>query len=126
MLASLSDREHEVYSAVAIVHDACEIVTLSVTCVRFAAISPTQAAAYWNSGEPADKAGRYGIQGLGAVFLREIRGPSCGVGGMPPHETTALLQTIGIKPLYSSTHETTNTAQHLDAPAAARTRHERH
>src|SRR3546814_3138851 len=34
MLASLSDREHEVYSAVAIVHDACEIVTLSVTCVR--------------------------------------------------------------------------------------------
>src|SRR3546814_12733415 len=63
MLASLSDREHEVYSAVAIVHDACEIVTLSVTCVRFAAISPTQAAAYWNSGEPADKAGSYGKNG---------------------------------------------------------------
>src|SRR3546814_19253018 len=83
MLASLSDREHEVYSAVAIVHDACEIVPLSVTCVRFAAISPTQSAAYWNSGTPADNAGSYGIQGPGAVFVRAISGSYRRVVGPP-------------------------------------------
>src|SRR3546814_20053335 len=109
MLASLSDREHEVYSAVAIVHDACEIVTLSVTCVRFAAISPTQAAAYWNSGEPADKAGSYGIQGLGAVFVRALRGSYSGVVGLPLHEPASLLKQFGHAPLSQSPHHPTNT-----------------
>lgn len=99
MLAALSDREHEVYSAVAIVHDACEAVALSVTRVRFGMISPSQAAAYWASGEPADKAGSYGIQGLAASFVREIHGSYSGVVGLPLHETAALLKQFGIEPL---------------------------
>lgn len=99
MLATLSDREHEVYSAVAIVHDACEALSLSVTRVRFAPISPSQAVAYWDSGEPADKAGSYGIQGLGAVFVREIHGSYSGVVGLPIHETAMLLKQFGIEPL---------------------------
>ncbi|NGY05967.1 Maf family protein [Solimonas terrae] len=100
MLAALSDREHEVYSAAAVVHDACEAVALSVTRVRFAAIAPAQAAAYWASGEPADKAGSYGIQGLGALFVTEISGSYSGVVGLPLFETAALLKQFGIEPLF--------------------------
>lgn len=105
MLVSLSDREHEVYSAVAIVHDACEVVTLSVTRVHFGVISPSQAAAYWDCGEPADKAGGYGIQGFGAVFVREIQGSYSGVVGLPLYETAALLKQFGIEPLSPFPHE---------------------
>lgn len=97
MLAALSDREHQVYSAVAMVHAQREAVVLSVTRVVFAAITPAQAAAYWHSGEPADKAGAYGIQGLGAQFVREIQGSYSGVVGLPLYETCALLKTFDIE-----------------------------
>lgn len=97
MLAALSDREHQVYSAVAMVHAQREAVVLSVTRVVFAAITPAQAAAYWHSGEPADKAGAYGIQGLGAQFVREIQGSYSGVVGLPLYETCSLLKTFDIQ-----------------------------
>lgn len=99
MLAALSDREHAVYSAVAVVQGAREISRLSVTQVRFGPIAPVTAAAYWASGEPADKAGAYGIQGLGAQFVREIRGSYSGVVGLPLYETVELLRAFGIAPL---------------------------
>lgn len=102
MLAALADREHEVYSAVAIVHAQREQVVLSVTRVAFGPVTPAQAAAYWASGEPADKAGGYGIQGLGALFVREIRGSYSGVVGLPLFETGALLKQFGIEPLSHS------------------------
>ena len=98
MLAALSGREHEVYSAVAVVHGEQEGLVLSVTRVVFGTITPAQAAAYWASGEPADKAGAYGIQGLGAQFVREIHGSYSGVVGLPLHETAALLKQFGITP----------------------------
>nr|WP_206370594.1 Maf family protein [Solimonas marina] len=99
MLAALSDREHEVYSSVALVSGAREAVTLSITRVVFGPISPAQATAYWASGEPADKAGAYGIQGLGAQFVREIHGSYSGVVGLPLYETCALLKQFAIDPL---------------------------
>lgn len=96
MLALLSDREHEVYSAVAMVQGARIETALSVTAVRFGPIAPEQAAAYWASGEPADKAGAYGIQGRGAMFVREIKGSYSGVVGLPLYETVILLREFGI------------------------------
>lgn len=99
MLAALSGREHEVYSAVSLVCGAQHAQTLSVTRVRFGAITPAQAAAYWDRGEPADKAGAYGIQGLGAVFVQAITGSYSGVVGLPLYETVALLREFGIEPL---------------------------
>ncbi|MFT4047278.1 MAG: Maf family protein [Solimonas sp.] len=99
MLAALSDREHEVYSAVAVVRGEQEGLALSVTRVAFGVITPAQAAAYWASGEPADKAGAYGIQGLGAQFVRGIRGSYSGVVGLPLYETTTLLKQFGIETL---------------------------
>lgn len=98
ILASLSNREHEVYSAVAMILGDRAAVALSVTRVCFGEITPQAAAAYWATGEPADKAGAYGIQGLGAQFVREIHGSYSGVVGLPLYETCQLLAQFGILP----------------------------
>jgi septum formation protein len=98
MLAALSDRWHEVYSAVAIVHGTrCES-RLSVTRVRFGRIAPEEAQDYWNGGEPADKAGAYAIQGYAARWVRAIEGSYSGVVGLPLYETCELLEQFGIRP----------------------------
>lgn len=102
MLLRLSGRRHQVYSAVALVQGPHEAVRLSVTDVEFGAVTRAQAEAYWNSGEPADKAGAYGIQGLGAAFVREIRGSYSGVVGLPLYETCELLHEFGIDVLAST------------------------
>lgn len=99
ILAALSNREHEVYSAVAMVQGERADVMLSVTRVKFGFIAPDAAARYWDSGEPADKAGAYGIQGLGAQFVKGITGSYSGVVGLPLFETTELLQRFGIHTL---------------------------
>lgn len=99
ILAALSNREHEVYSAVAMVQRARAEVALSVTRVSFGQVTPEAAARYWESGEPADKAGAYGIQGLGARFVKGISGSYSGVVGLPLFETTELLLNFGIRTL---------------------------
>jgi len=96
MLARLSDRTHEVFSGVAVVLDGRAEAALSVTQVTFGAITPAQARAYWDTGEPADKAGAYAIQGFGAQFVREIHGSYSGVVGLPLYETLDLLQRFGV------------------------------
>ena len=99
MLRRLSGRTHEVYSAISVLlGDRCEDA-LSVTRVVFGEISAAQADAYWASGEPCDKAGGYGIQGLGAIFVERIEGSYSGVMGLPLFETAALLARFGVKPL---------------------------
>ena len=99
MLAALSDREHEVYSAVAMVQGERAEVMLSVTRVAFGRITAEAASSYWESGEPADKAGAYGIQGIGAQFVKGISGSYSGVVGLPLFETTELLLRFGIHTL---------------------------
>lgn len=98
MLRQLSDRAHEVYSAVAVVADGRAETALSVTQVSFGPISEQAAQDYWDSGEPADKAGAYAIQGLGAQFVKEIRGSYSGVVGLPLYETLGLLRRFGVHP----------------------------
>ncbi|MEJ2529864.1 MAG: Maf family protein, partial [Gammaproteobacteria bacterium] len=67
--------------------------------VTFCHVAPEQALAYWNSTEPADKAGGYGIQGLGSLFISKIEGSFSGVMGLPLFETAQLLRQAGIDPL---------------------------
>ncbi|TXH06389.1 MAG: septum formation inhibitor Maf [Nevskiaceae bacterium] len=98
MLAALSGRRHQVYSAVALVQGAREALSLSVTEVEFGRIDTEAAQRYWDSGEPADKAGAYGIQGLGAQFVKAIHGSYSGVVGLPLYETVQLLQQFHIHP----------------------------
>jgi len=97
MLARLSGRGHEVCSAVAVIAGARVETALSVTRVEFGPISPVQAAAYWDSGEPADKAGAYAIQGHAARWVRRIEGSYSGVVGLPLYETCELLRRIGVE-----------------------------
>ncbi|MGB1560526.1 MAG: Maf family protein [Sinimarinibacterium flocculans] len=96
LLLRLSGRAHEVYSAVALVHGDREAVRLSVSEVEFGPVTPQAAAAYWDTGEPADKAGGYAIQGLGAAFVRGIRGSYSGIVGLPIFETCELLRASGV------------------------------
>lgn len=98
MLCRLGGREHQVYSAVALVSGTREETALSVTQVSFGPVSEAAARAYWDSGEPADKAGAYAIQGLGAQFVKEIRGSYSGVVGLPLYETLELLRRVGVQP----------------------------
>ena len=94
MLAALSGREHQVFTGVALAVPATDEVleALSETTVRMRRISPDEAEAYWQSGEPQGKAGAYAIQGRGAVFIEHIAGSYTGVMGLPLFETACLLQ----------------------------------
>jgi septum formation protein len=98
MLALLSGRSHEVLSAVALVGVQGAQSRLSRTEVRFRRIEPLEAAAYWASGEPRDKAGGYAIQGRAAAFVESISGSYTGVVGLPLFETAQLLWAVGIAP----------------------------
>ncbi|MBT6208719.1 MAG: hypothetical protein HOI35_01685, partial [Woeseia sp.] len=72
---------------------------ISTTAVVFRDIHPDQAVAYWQSGEPVDKAGGYAIQGLGGMFVTGIEGSYSGVVGLPVFETVKLLEVAGIRAL---------------------------
>lgn len=100
MLQRLSGRTHTVHTAVAVVCDAGteerRATALTVTEVTFGVISRAQAAAYWATGEPADKAGAYAVQGGAARWVREIRGSYTGVVGLPLYETLELLARFGV------------------------------
>lgn len=96
MLGRLAGREHEVLSAVALVHEGGSDVQLSRSRVRFRAIDAAEIDRYWASGEPRDKAGAYAIQGLGAVFVEALSGSYSGVMGLPLFETATLLVAAGV------------------------------
>ncbi|MBV8656809.1 MAG: septum formation inhibitor Maf [Burkholderiales bacterium] len=95
MLRRLSGRTHEVLTGVAISDGARTEVAISTSVVRFRNLSDTEIAAYVASGEPMDKAGAYGAQGLGAVLIAELSGSFSGVVGLPLTETMQLLQGFG-------------------------------
>jgi septum formation protein len=96
MLMQLAGREHEVLTAIAVLDaERCESRVVR-SLVRFRNISGEEAAAYWASREPCDKAGGYGIQGLGAVFVAGLNGSYSAVVGLPLCETAELLGYFGI------------------------------
>ena len=96
MLGQLSGRTHEVLTAVALANSNEVTVCLSVSTVRFRGLSPEECAAYWDTGEPRDKAGGYAIQGAAAVFIEALSGSYSGVMGLPLFETGELLRAAGV------------------------------
>ena len=96
ILAMLSGRSHQVMTAIAVVKDGQSEVRTVVTDVTFCVLSEAQIRAYIATGEPADKAGAYGIQGKGAVLVAAIHGSYSNVVGLPLTETAALLQAFGV------------------------------
>lgn len=96
-LTLLSGRSHKVLSAVAVFDGALCETALASTEVFFRPISVAEMARYWQTGEPLDKAGGYGIQGLGAVFVESISGSYSNVVGLPLEKTVQLLNSFGIE-----------------------------
>ena len=96
MLSALAGRDHQVMTVVAVTDGDRQESRLSITRVLFNPLSEEQIARYWETGEPRDKAGAYGVQGLGAVFVRELQGSYSGVVGLPIAETVDLLDCFGV------------------------------
>ena len=96
MLALLSGRSHEVLTAVALVKGEQQRQTLVKTEVGFKTLSQAEIDWYWHSGEPADKAGAYAIQGIGGQFVLHIKGSYSAVVGLPLYETRQLLSEMGM------------------------------
>lgn len=104
ILRQLSGKTHQVMTAVCILINRpednnstpdifCKVVTTEVT---FKGISDKQIEAYWQSGEPQDKAGSYGIQGFGATFVERIQGSYSAVVGLPLSEVAEMLSIAGV------------------------------
>jgi septum formation protein len=102
-LRRLAGRSHEVRTAVVLASNAARKpqfhAAVSVSQVRFSALSDEQIRAYCRTGEPFDKAGGYAIQGGAAAFIEHIEGSYSGVMGLPLFETSQLLRHAALGPL---------------------------
>ena len=96
MLSSMSGHWHDILSAVAISYNGKTEVSLNRNRVLFRQLSSTEIEAYWQTGEPQDKAGAYAVQGLAATFIERIEGSYSGIMGLPIFETADLLKKIKI------------------------------
>ncbi len=83
MLSSLSGRSHFVYTGVAVISGDYKDARFEKTEVFFKALTPGEINRYIATGEPMDKAGAYGVQGRGSVFISGIRGDYFNVVGLP-------------------------------------------
>lgn len=92
MMHRLSGRQHQVHTAVAVIKGQHQRSVVVTTDVNFCSLSEDMIDAYWLSGEPTDKAGGYGIQGIGGKFVTRIEGSYSAVVGLPLYETDQLLQ----------------------------------
>lgn len=97
MLKQLSGSVHHVYTAVAVKFYDTLKEALSVTEVRFRALTDDEIRRYVASGDPLDKAGAYGIQGKASMFIESISGSYTGVVGLPMFETAQLLGQFGFQ-----------------------------
>ncbi|NND65432.1 MAG: septum formation inhibitor Maf [Gammaproteobacteria bacterium] len=97
MWQSLSANTHQVFTGVAVAMGGNIEQQVCCTAVTFRALSEDDMTRYWASGEPQDKAGGYGIQGKGALFVSHIEGSYSNVVGLPLFETGQLLSQAGIE-----------------------------
>lgn len=98
MLSSLSGNTHKVYSGICLINTYDDTVVTDCDCteVKFSELSLRQIRNYINSGEPMDKAGAYGIQGLGGAFVEGIKGCYYNVMGLPLNKLYKALENYDI------------------------------
>lgn len=96
-LRRLSGKEHEVRTAVCVGTDVDNLLMrVSISTVRFKALTETEIRSYVRMAQPYDKAGGYGIQGLAGAFISEIHGSYSGIMGLPVFEACELLKSFGL------------------------------
>ncbi|HLR43482.1 MAG TPA: Maf family protein [Pseudogracilibacillus sp.] len=100
MIRSLSDTTHHVYTGVSIRSAEDEYVFVEKTAVSFWKLSDEEIEQYIETKDPYDKAGAYGIQSLGAAFVKEIQGDYYNVVGLPLSRTVRALKKFGFKHYY--------------------------
>ncbi|MDQ0208006.1 Maf family protein [Alkalicoccobacillus murimartini] len=100
MLQTLSGRNHQVLSGVTILSSENMISFYNETNVSMYELSPKEIDRYLATGEPFDKAGSYGIQGIGATLVHSIQGDYYSVMGLPLAQTTRALSAFSIYPTY--------------------------
>jgi len=98
MLARLSGRTHEVLTGVVVSGGGCEVADVVTTRVRFRELTADEIAWYVATGEPHDKAGAYGVQGLAGRFVDAVEGSYTNVVGLPVRAVRALLASQGVTP----------------------------
>jgi len=91
---ALSGNKHKVMTAVSLLCGDALQIKVSVTEVEFTVISEAQMITYWETGEPADKAGAYAIQGLASAWVKSINGSYSNVVGLPLREVNQLLADV--------------------------------
>jgi len=96
MLRTLGGRTHEVLTAIAVTDGENLHAEVVQTMVRFVEVDEALARAYWATGEGADKAGGYGIQGIGGILAESITGSYSAVVGLPLSETERALARFGV------------------------------
>ncbi|MCL2226306.1 MAG: Maf family protein [Oscillospiraceae bacterium] len=96
MLRRLSGKRHTVYTGIAIIYGDDIITASEATEVYFREISESEIKAYVETGEPMDKAGAYGAQGRGAVFIERLEGDFFNVMGLPVCRVSIMLRNLGV------------------------------
>jgi septum formation protein len=96
MMKQLSGRKHQVLTSIALVSSDQEFAEVITTDVYFIPLTPTLIDRYWETGEPHDKAGGYGIQGFGSALVEQIQGSYSAVVGLPLHQTAKILSKAGL------------------------------
>jgi septum formation protein len=97
MLRELSGKTHRVLTAVAVQKGKTRALAVSVSQVRFTAMTAAQIRSYVATGEPIGKAGAYAVQGRAAAYIERISGSYSGIMGLPMFETAQMLRTLGLK-----------------------------
>ena len=96
MLTALSGREHIVYTGVAVLRGGELRQAAERTAVRFRTLTPAEIERYIATGEPMDKAGAYGVQGLGALLVERLDGDFFNVMGLPVLRLSRMLERFGV------------------------------
>ena len=96
MLSLLSGRQHQVYTGFTVLQGENIVSRSEETLVSFRPLSDGEIGRYIATGEPMDKAGAYGIQGLGALLVSGIRGDYCNVVGLPVFRLGRILSEFGV------------------------------
>lgn len=96
IIKSLQGRTHLVYSGIVVINTAKNVIKQEslATEVTFSEISDEEILEYIKTGEPLDKAGAYGIQGIGGIFVREIKGCYYNVVGLPLNKLKTMLKEV--------------------------------